>query len=76
MNKAATVLPSTILMDCKEQDITGKPFTTEHAENLVALQHEKGYNHWQLSAGQNLKVKDGKIISSGSSAKNTETKSE
>ena len=58
-------LPNIIYFDDKENDVERKEFSKDHAISLVALQHEKGYKNWTISPGQNLDVKDGKIVSAG-----------
>lgn len=60
-------LPNIIYFDDKENDVERKEFSRDHAISLVALQHEKGYKNWTISPGQNLDVKDGKIVGAGTS---------
>ena len=60
-------LPQIIYFDDKDNDVERKEFARDHAINLVALQHQKGYKNWTISPGQNLDVKDGKIVSAGTS---------
>src|SRR5688500_12796731 len=58
-----TQLPKIIYFDDKENDVERKEFSRDHALRLVALQHKHSYKNWTISDGQNLQIKDGKIIS-------------
>jgi hypothetical protein len=62
-------LPKTIFLDCADQDIKKRPYSMEHAQNLMDEQARLKVNHWTLSEGQNLKLENGKIVEGSDSGK-------
>lgn len=68
-------LPKIIYFDDKEQNVERREFPREHAVKLVALQQKHGYKNWTISDGQDLQIKNGKIISGSDSGETEESES-
>ena len=48
-----------VLLDSKT--VKGRPFTHEHAEEILNYQEKYGFKDWSLSKKQGMVFKDGKI---------------